>query len=84
MVMAGMMPGLVPGPVAAGRSAFTLIELLVAVSIIAILMTLVIGVVGGFLTQARDAATKTTLNKIQGLLNSRAQAFDRLKASRST
>lgn len=64
--------------VATGRSAFTLIELLVVVSIIAVLMTLIVGVVGSFLTQAKDAATKTTINKIQGLLNSRAQAFDRL------
>jgi len=61
-----------------GRRAFTLIELLVVITIIAVLMTMIISVVGAFLTQAKDAATKTTLNKIQGLLNSRAQAFDRL------
>ena len=53
------------------RNAFTLIELLVVTTIIAILTTLTISVVGAFLTQARDAATKTTVNKIQGLLNSR-------------
>ena len=60
------------------RSAFTLVELLVVITIIAVLMTLTISVVGAFITQARDAATKTTLNKIQGLVNSRAQALIRL------
>jgi hypothetical protein len=34
--------------------------------------------VGGLLSQARDAATRATISKIQGLLNSRSQAFDRL------
>jgi prepilin-type N-terminal cleavage/methylation domain-containing protein len=65
-------------PACTGRRAFTLIELLVVVTIIAILMTLVVRVVGGLISQGRDAATKTTISKIQSLLNSRAQAFDRL------
>ena len=68
-----------PGsPRFAARRAFTIIELLVVITIIAVLMTLVISVVGAFITQARDAATKTTIGKIQGLTNSRAQAFSRL------
>lgn len=58
--------------------AFTLIELLVVITIIGILATITLQVVGGLLSHAKDAATKTTLTKIQGLLNSRAQAFDRL------
>jgi hypothetical protein len=48
------------------------------VTIIAVLMTLVIRVVGAFITQSRDAATKATISKNQGLINSRAQAFNRL------
>ena len=60
------------------RSAFTLIELLTVVTIIAILMTLTLQVVGGLISQARDSATKATLAKVQTLLNSRSQAFDRI------
>jgi prepilin-type N-terminal cleavage/methylation domain-containing protein len=60
------------------RSAFTLIELLVVITIIAILATLTLQVVGGLLSQAKDAATKATISKVQSLLNSRSQAFDRL------
>ncbi len=37
-------------------------------------MTLLIQVIGSFLTQARDSATKATISKNQGLINSRAQA----------
>ncbi|HLJ10082.1 MAG TPA: type II secretion system protein [Planctomycetaceae bacterium] len=59
------------------RGAFTLIEIMIAVSVMAILMTLILSVVGAFISQARDSATKATISKIQALLNSRAQAFDR-------
>lgn len=59
------------------RSAFTLVEILVVVSIIAILVTLTIRVVGSFMNQARAAATETTIRKVQGLLNSRAEALHR-------
>ena len=51
---------------------------MVVITIIAILATITLGVVGGLLSQAKEAATKSTILKIQGLLNSRAQAFDRL------
>jgi prepilin-type N-terminal cleavage/methylation domain-containing protein len=60
------------------KSGFTIIELLVVITIIAILMTLVVSVMGAFISQARDAATKSTLNKVQGLANQRAQALNRL------
>lgn len=60
------------------RAAFTMIELLVVVTIIAILATLTLQVVGGLLDGARDAATKATMSKVQSLLNSRAQALDRI------
>jgi prepilin-type N-terminal cleavage/methylation domain-containing protein len=60
------------------RSAFTLVELLSAMAVVAILVTLVVQVIGSFLSQAKDSATKATLTKIQALLNSRQQAFDRL------
>ena len=68
-----------PGsPRLARRGAFTLMELLVVITIIGVLMTLVIQVVGAFITQARDSATKATVGKLQGLSNSRAQALNRL------
>src|SRR5947207_1752252 len=60
------------------RSGFTIIELLVVVTIIAVLMSITIRIVGAFLTQARDASTKTTLNKVQGLANQRGQNLNRL------
>ena len=41
-------------------------------------MGMVVSIIGAFLTQARDAATKSTLNKVQGLANQRAQALNRL------
>jgi prepilin-type N-terminal cleavage/methylation domain-containing protein len=67
-----------PGTYVPGSPGFTLIELLVVVTIIAILATLTLQVVGGLLGQARDSATKATIYKVQTLLNSRSQAFDRL------
>jgi prepilin-type N-terminal cleavage/methylation domain-containing protein len=57
---------------------FTLVEILTVITIIAILMTLTVSVVGAFIGQARETATTTTLTKIQALMNSRRQAFNRL------
>src|SRR5262249_26300440 len=62
----------------ATRRSFTLVELMVVITIIAILATISLQVVGGLIGQARDAATRATISKIQGLLNSRSQALDRL------
>src|SRR6266478_3984097 len=60
------------------HTSFTLVELMVVITIIAILATIALGVVGGLIGQARAGATKATISKIQGLLRSRSQAFDRL------
>ena len=60
------------------RTAFTLVEILVVITIIGVLLTLTVGVVGAFLGQAREAATNVTLSKIQSLMNSRRAAFNRL------
>ncbi|MBI3865191.1 MAG: type II secretion system protein [Planctomycetia bacterium] len=60
------------------RNGFTLVELLMVITIIAILMSITIAVVGAFIGQARDSATTTTLSKIQSLMDSRRRAFDRL------
>ena len=60
------------------RLGFTLIELMVVMTVIAILATLTLQVAGGLISQARESATKSTISKIQSLLNSRAQAFQRL------
>lgn len=59
------------------RSGFTIIELLIVVTIIAVLMALTLRVVGAFVTAARESATQTTIRKIQGLLNQRAEALQR-------
>ncbi|MFN0050540.1 MAG: hypothetical protein ACKV0T_00015 [Planctomycetales bacterium] len=59
-------------------AAFTVVELLVVVTIIAVLMTLTIRVVGSFLGQARASATETTIRKIQSLLNARVEALHRM------
>lgn len=60
------------------RRGFTLVELMMVITIIALLMTLVISVVGSFITHARDSATRATIEKIESLLNARSQAFNRL------
>ncbi len=65
-------------PQSAFARAFTLIELMVVIAIIAILATLVLQVAGGLISNAREAATKATISKIQAILNTRQQAFERL------
>ena len=59
------------------RGAFTLIELLIVVTIISILLGLSIGVTLSFLTSAREAATRTTLAKIDVELGRRFAALRR-------
>lgn len=60
------------------RRSFTLVELLSAMAVVAILVTLVVQVLGAFVSQAKESATKVTLSKIQALLSARQQALDRL------
>lgn len=59
------------------RAGFTLIELLVVITIIAILMTISLQVVGGLLENAKTGSTRATISKLQGLINQRAQGLDR-------
>lgn len=62
------------------RSAFTIVELLVVISIIAVLFTLTVKVVGAFVNNARESATQATLHKIRGALRERHEAHSRLMA----
>ena len=59
------------------RAGFTLVELLVVVALIAILAGLTLRVAVGVINQGREAATKTTLQKVQRLINSRLEEFNR-------
>lgn len=60
------------------RRGFTLVELLIVISIMAVLLLLTVQVMGALLTNAREAATQTTIRKVQRMLNERAEALDRL------
>jgi prepilin-type N-terminal cleavage/methylation domain-containing protein len=62
----------------AKRSGFTLVEVMVVVTIIAILASISLQVVGGLIEQSKISATQTTISKLQGLINQRAQGVDRL------
>ena len=57
------------------RSAFTLIELLIVIAIIATLATLSLVASMHFLNTARVAATRTTIKKIDELVNTRLTAY---------
>ncbi|MCY2962374.1 MAG: type II secretion system protein [Planctomycetota bacterium] len=59
------------------RGGFTLIELMIVITIIVILAGLTIRVSMGMINQGREAATKSTIQKINRLLDSRLQAFQR-------
>lgn len=61
-----------PRPV---RSGFTLLEVLIVVSLITILMAFLTMAIGRSITQAREAATRATLLKIDGMLQQRLEAF---------
>jgi prepilin-type N-terminal cleavage/methylation domain-containing protein len=59
------------------RRGFTLVELLIVISIIAILMSLSVVLLGGLLDQAEEEATSATIQKINRLMEQRIEAFDR-------
>ena len=59
------------------RAGFTLVELLVVIAIIATLLGLTAGAAAAFLTDAREAATRATLAKIDGKLQRRMAALRR-------
>jgi prepilin-type N-terminal cleavage/methylation domain-containing protein len=67
------LPGLWTSP----RRGFTLIELLIVIAIIGVLAAFTLRVAGSLMLNARRAATQSTLMKIDGLLKTRATAFDR-------
>ena len=57
------------------RRAFTLTELLVAIGIIVLMMGLLLGGIGGILGNSREAATRTTLNKVHEILAQQQTEF---------
>lgn len=59
------------------RSAFTLIEIMVAIGIIAVLMSLSYTAVSSYAGTAKEAATSTTLIKLQKLIQQRTEGMDR-------
>jgi prepilin-type N-terminal cleavage/methylation domain-containing protein len=59
------------------RSGFTMLELLMVIAIIGTLMSLVFFVMNGMTENAEAEATKTTVNKINRLLEQRVEAFER-------
>lgn len=59
------------------RSAFSLVELLVVMSIMALLMTLAIVVVGDIFGTAKRQATVATIKKVDELFTTRMDAFHR-------
>ena len=59
------------------RRGFTLIELLVVIGILAFLAAMTLVVIGDSVDQAREAATATTILKINESLEQATQAFDR-------
>ena len=59
------------------RAGFTIIALLVVITIIGLLMSIGMASYGVIIGGVRERATRTTLSKIQSLIDSRAQAFNR-------
>ena len=67
---------------AAQRRAFTLIEILVVLTIIGIMVTMMGAVITNTMKKAREAATISLIQKIEGLLDERIKGFDRMIKSR--
>ncbi len=57
------------------RRGFTLLELLIVVALIALLLSIAVFALGRTITQARETATRTTLLKVDGLLQQRLEAL---------
>ena len=57
------------------RSGFTMIELLIVIMVIVILMSLLVSAAFSFIVNAREAATVTTISKVNGLLQERIRSF---------
>ena len=63
------------------RRGFTLREILIVVSLIAVLAAFLTMAIGKALTQAKEAATRATLLKLDGMLQQRLEAFRTLMDS---
>ncbi len=63
------------------RRGFTLLEILIVVALIATLAAFLTVAIGRSLTQAREAATRATLLKVDGMLQQRLEAFRMLMDS---
>ena len=64
-------------PTRTRRAGFTLLELLAVIAIMAVLLSLLIGVSLQFVENARAAATRATLMKVDGMLQRRRSAVQR-------
>lgn len=65
-----------------GRRGFTLIEMLIVIGIIVLLMSIMGVMLTNSVRKAREAATITLIQKIEGLLDERIKGFDRVTKSR--
>ncbi len=57
------------------RDGFTLIELLTVIGIMSLMMTLSVSTYFGFIASAKEAATRATILKVNGLIQDRVRTF---------